>query len=117
MSNPDPTEALFEELAARGREPLLANGRGKIRIDLKRGGKTVRWLVTIDRGAVEVSRRNARADCVVRADKTLFDGIARGEVNALAAILRGVLSVEGDLQLFAFFQRVFPGPSREKATA
>ena len=65
--------------------------------------------------AYYLDRRNARADCVLRTDKALFDGIARGEVNAMAAILRGELAFEGDVQLLVLFQRLFPGPSRTKA--
>jgi putative sterol carrier protein len=71
----------------------------------------VRWLITITKGDVALSHRNAKADCVVRADRALFDGIANGEANAMAAFLRGAIDVEGDRGLLLAFQRVFPGPA------
>ena len=67
-----------------------------MRFDLEDGKETERWLVAVVKGDVAVSRKNAAADCVVRADKALFDGIASGEANAMAALLRGAMSVEGD---------------------
>ena len=38
------------------------------------------------------------------------DRIAGGEVNAMAAILRGAITVEGDPALLLMFQRLLPGP-------
>jgi hypothetical protein len=110
QTSSDPTAEFFDRLAARGHEPMLALGTGSIRFDLVAGKRTERWLLTIDRGDVSVSRRNARAMCVVRTEKKLFDGIVRGEVNALAALLRGALTTEGDPELLMRFQRIFPGP-------
>lgn len=106
----DPAEKFFDELASRGHEPLLAQARGSARFDLVNGGRTARWLVTVDRGDITVSRRNSRADCVVRASKALFDRIASGNANAMAAFLRGDLVVEGDPELLLLIQRLFPGP-------
>ena len=61
-------------LAARGHEPALAKITGTIRFDLSDGGaRPVRWLITITKGDVALSHRNAKADCVVRADQALFD--------------------------------------------
>jgi putative sterol carrier protein len=106
---PDATAEFFEELAARGHDPRLNKVRGTMRFDLTNGKRRTRWLVTIDRGDIAVSHRNGKADCVVRAEKAVFDGIAGGEVNAFAAVLRGVLSVEGDREMLVYFQRLFPG--------
>ncbi len=66
--------------------------------------------MTIDKGDVSVSRRNAAADATVRATKELFDGLASGEVNTMAAVLRGAVEFEGDPELLVLFQRLFPGP-------
>jgi putative sterol carrier protein len=106
----DATTAFFEDLNTRGHEPLLENATGTVRVDLSNGKRTEHWLVTIKRGDVTVSKRNARADCVARGDRTTFDGIVRGEVNAAAALLRGTMEVEGDPWLLVLFQRLFPGP-------
>jgi putative sterol carrier protein len=100
----------FDELQRRGHEPALEKERGLLRFDLRNGGKTARWLVSVDRGDVNVSHKSSRADCVVRMDQALFDRIVNGEANAIAALLRGAFEAEGDLSLLAAFQRLFPGP-------
>ena len=70
----DATAEFFDELGRRGHEPLLEKAAcASTSCD---GQKTDRWLVSIDKGDVAVSRRNAPADCVVAADKALFDGLA-----------------------------------------
>ena len=107
----DATTEFFESLSGRGHEPLLGNARGTLRIELADGKKAERWLVSVDRGDVAVSHRNGKADCIVRADRAVFDGLARGEVNAVAAFLRGAIAVEGDSQLLVLFQRLFPSPA------
>ncbi len=107
----DPVVDFFEELGARGSEPLLHRASGTLRFDLEHGKKREHWLVTVDKGAVAVSRRNVKADCIVRMDRALFADIVRGRANAIAALLRGVVGVEGDLELLMLFQRLFPGPA------
>jgi len=107
----DATAEFFQKLAGRGHEPLLEKGTGTIRFDLVASKRTDRWLVTLDRGDVSVSHKNATADCVVRAERTLFDAMATGEVNGMAAYLRGELTLEGDPELLVLIQRVLPGPA------
>jgi putative sterol carrier protein len=113
------TAAFFEELGQRGHEPLLGRITGTMRFDLEHGHGVDRWFVAIDKGDVKISHKNARADTVVRADRELFDGISTGRVNAMAAMLRNVISVEGDLDKLMVFQRLFPGPplSRKRQPA
>lgn len=111
----DPTTDFFQELATRGHEPGLEKVTGTLRFDLLNGKRTARWLVAIQKGEIDVSHKNAKADCVVRADKTLFDGIAAGEVNAFAAALRGLIDIEGSPELLVLFQRLFPGPPRSRS--
>jgi putative sterol carrier protein len=109
-ANADATARFFEKLAERGHEPLLEKVKGTVRFDLVGGERVERWLVTVDRGDITISRRNAAADCVVRAERALFERIAAGETNTMAAMLRGEVAVEGDLELAASFQRLLPGP-------
>jgi putative sterol carrier protein len=115
----DTTMQFFEALGRRGHEPMLEKVRASMRFDLANGGRTERWLVSVDKGDIAVSRRNARADCVVRVDRTLFEGLASGRVNAMAALLRGAIGVEGDPQLIVLFQRLLPSPpgSRDPRTS
>jgi putative sterol carrier protein len=111
----DTTTAFFQALEARGHAPRLEKVTGTFRFDLTNGKRKERWLVTVDKGDIDVSHRNAKADCVVRADKKVFEGIVTGKVNAFAAVLRGTLKVEGDAELMALFQRVLPAPPRRSS--
>ena len=106
----DATTAFFDRLAEREHEPLLASTSGTLRFELRNGRRTHYWYVAIEKGDITVSRENAEADAVVRADKSLFDGLATGRVNAMAATLRGALHASGNLGLVMSFQRLFPGP-------
>ena len=110
----DSTAEFFQELGRRGHEPLLEKATGIVRFDLVDGRRTERWLVTLDRGDVSVSRKNAAADCIVRGDRSLFEAMATGEANAMAAYLRGELTLEGDPELLVLFQRVLPGPPKRR---
>ena len=120
MTRPTTATEFFEELAERGHEPLLDGTTGTLRLDIQDGKRVEHWFVAINRGDVKVSHDDAKADAVVRADRALFDGLASGKINAMAAFLRGVIEPRGDLGLVIAFQRLFPGPpssSRKAATA
>jgi putative sterol carrier protein len=110
----DPTAEFFDELAQRGHEPLLRKASGSVRFDIADGKKIDRRFVVIDKGTITVSRRNTAADGVLRADRAFFDRIATGRVNAVAAVLRGELVIEGDWRLLVLVQRLFPGPPRSR---
>jgi SCP-2 sterol transfer family len=110
----DATEEFFTELGGRGHEPLLRGASGTVRFDLREGRRTEHWLVTIKKGDIAVSRQNLRADCVVTADRALFEEVASGKSNAMAAVLRGAIGVEGEVHLIVPFQRLFPGPRRSR---
>ena len=112
----DATSQFFDDLAQRGHNPMLEKVSATMRFDIRDGDRTERWLVTIDKGDVAVSRRNAKADCVLSAERQVFDGLAGGEVNAMAALLRGAIAVEGDPQLSVLFQRLLPGPPSSLAS-
>jgi putative sterol carrier protein len=105
----DATAEFFADLASRGHEPALRKTTGTIRFDLT-GERTTRWLVSIAKGDVAVSRKSGRADCVVRVDRELFQNIASGQANMLTGVLRGAIAIEGDPALLLSFQHLFPGP-------
>jgi putative sterol carrier protein len=107
----DPTSAFFDGLRQRDREPALARKSGVVRIDVDDNGRSERWFVAIDDGTIEVSKRNRAADSTVRVGKELFDRIVTGKANAVTAMLRGEMSLEGDWNLLIVFQRLFPSPS------
>jgi putative sterol carrier protein len=107
------TTEFLEGLAQRGHEPLLETTTGTLRLDLlKNGAQKERWLLSFDKGEVAVSHKSGATDCTIRAPEALFDGVSRGEVNPLAAVLRGEMSIEGDSRLLVRFQRLLPSPPR-----
>jgi putative sterol carrier protein len=108
------TERFFAELAQRGHEPLLRKARGTIRFEIVDGKKVDRRTVTVDRGDITVSRRNVSGDGVIRVDKAVFERLASGRSNPIAAVLRNELAVQGDWRLLVLLQRLFPGPPKTR---
>ena len=106
----DPTGEFFRELATRGYNPLLGRASGTIRFDLAHGDRVEHWYVTVKKGDVTVSHKNVKADAVLSGEKELFDRLATGRENAMAALLRGEIAPQGDITLMLSFGRVFPGP-------
>lgn len=113
----DATARFFADLAARGDEPLLRKASGSMRFDVVSGRKTRRWLVSVDKGAVRVEDGGAEATCVIRAEQAVFDKIATGRLNAVAAVLRGDVVVAGDWRMLVRLQRLFPSPPRRRRRA
>jgi putative sterol carrier protein len=114
MKPPDAIPEFFEELRRREHEPLLAKVTGRVRFDLIEAGRPDRWVVVVDKGDTTVLHNGGPADCTIRADRTLFEGLCRGEENAIAAVLRGALVCTGNIELLFAIQRIFPGPPRER---
>jgi SCP-2 sterol transfer family len=108
------TGAFFEALGERGHVPLLEKISGTVRFEIVDGKRVERWLLAVDKGDVAVSRKNVRADCTLRADKAVFDRVASGKMNAMAATLRGDIAINGDSELLVPFQRLLPGPPRRR---
>jgi putative sterol carrier protein len=106
----DAAAQFFEGLAMRAKEPLLHNTSGSIRIDLLDEGRVDHFHVMVDEGSVNLSRRNTRADTIVRSDRALFNKMAEGKMNPFAAFLRGLFVIEGDPSLMSSLARLFPGP-------
>lgn len=103
----DPTSMFFERLEECGAESRAGRVRGTVRVEVEDGE---RWCVTFDRGALGVSRDVLDAECVVRTDRATLDGMVEGRVNATAALLRGLVQAEGDVELLIYLQRFFPSP-------
>ena len=111
----DPTAAFFAELAARSHESLLRKASGVTRFDIADGRRVRRWYLEVDKGDISVgTKARASTTCVIRADKAVFDRIAAGKLNAVAAVLRGDLAIDGDWRLLVRLQRLFPSPPRRR---
>jgi putative sterol carrier protein len=112
----DPTAAFLEQLAQRGQDPLLEKASGTVRLELVGGKRVDTWLVTVEHGRLAVANEDRPADLTMRAEKAVFDGLASGKVNPVAALLRGALTIEGDWELAVLIQRLFPGPPAKRAS-
>jgi putative sterol carrier protein len=111
----DAVQEFFQELESKGHQPLLAKVKGSVRFDLvEDNGATDHWLVAVDLGDFTIAHGTANANCIMRADKALFEQLISGEENAIAATLRGALICTGNVELLFAIQRIFPGPSNQR---
>ncbi len=99
-------ERFFEELGT-AKVRLLQNTSGTVLVEIRGGARAERWYLTIHRGEVSVARSGRDPDCVIRTDKETFESILSGRLNAMAALLRGLLEVEGKVSLLAALQALF----------
>ena len=118
----DSSRAFFDWLNEQAFDPRLGRARGTLRFDVRDKSRRVeQWVVSLDRGAVQVSQGDGAADCVVRLDRPVLDGIVDGTVNPTAAFLRGVIGATGNFDLLLHLQRLFPAGAdehrRRRATA
>lgn len=111
----DPIAEFFAELGRRGHEPLLEKAKGSARFEVTDGRRIERWRVTIDKGDLGVSRRNAAADCILRLDRSSFERAVAGKLNLMAAVLRGEVGIGGDVRLLVLLRRLFLKPPRRRS--
>ena len=107
----DPISEFFASLAAPGYIETFAGESATLRFDVTTGTKMQHWYLTISNGSVAVSRDNSPADAIVKIERPYLEDIVRGRLNAQAAMLRQVLTVEGSMAALMMFQRCLPGPS------
>ena len=108
-----PTGEFFSDLAERDPDPPLTGGERTLRVDLESAeAGPEHWMVTAGGGAVVTSRRDARADTVIKAPRHVFDDIVTGRQNATTAVLRGLIEIHGDPGLLMWLERQCPGPAR-----
>ena len=115
-AKPPGMAGFLRALEQRGHEPALDRTNGTVRFDLDRNGRAEHWFLEIRRGTFALSRGAGAADCVVRGTADVMDDIASGRTNALTAMLRGELSLEGDRRLIVRVQRLFPEPIGRRTT-
>ena len=110
-SGADPISEFFASLAAPGHIATFAGESATLRFDVTSGSKLQHWYVAINNGNVAVTSDDSAADAVVRIERHYLEGIVTGQLNAQAATLRQVLTVEGNMAALLMFQRCLPGPS------
>jgi len=107
----DPTARLFERISRLGRVDALAEVEGRLRFDIHEGDRVEHRAIIVHRGQISVAQEVEDPDCVVDADKELFDRMAAGQSNAMAALLRGDMMVTGNVRLLVLLERLLPGPA------
>src|SRR3954449_6085871 len=90
----DLTTEFFERLVGTP-QPLLSRITTTVRVDLEEGKAVQHWYLDIKGGKVSTTRRKAKADAVLHMDHGLFQRLVTGRANAMASVLRGLITVEG----------------------
>jgi SCP-2 sterol transfer family len=103
----DPSEAFFDKLRVVGRIPALARVSGTLRLELANGRHTEKTQITVHRGHVTVGPASGRADCMVAAQRKVWDALVTGEAQPLTAYLRGALAAAGDAGMLVAMRRLF----------
>jgi len=106
----DPISEFFENLAEPGRIATFEGQSATLRFDIIDGERIEQWHVTVSDGDVSVARGKRPADAIVRCQRPHCEAIVTGRLNAQAAMLRGLLTIEGSVAALMMFQRCLPGP-------
>jgi putative sterol carrier protein len=102
------TRQFFTALEA---QPALPGRQtGVLRIDLADGERTEHWYLDIRKSDVRASHKGATPDCTVSTDLATFEAIVDGRMNAMAAVLRGAIQIEGRFPLIIALQAFMAGP-------
>ena len=105
----DDMRYLLEAVEARSLAHPLVGLSGVIRLDVRDGDSTEHYFLTVSKGTVTVGGADREPDCVLTGDAATFQAIMGGEANAMAAVLRGAVDVQGKVILMTAVQRLFPG--------
>ncbi len=106
----EPTRDFFTRLAEQ-HQPLLEGLTGVLRFDLADGERTEHWYLAIRKGDITVSHNGPEPDCMVSTELATFEAIVTGKMNAMAAVLRGAVEIEGRFALMTAVQRFFAAPA------
>jgi hypothetical protein len=106
----DPISEFFASLAAPGCIATFAGESATLRFDVSSDSKMQHWYAAISNGNVVVTHDNSPADAIVQIERPYLEDIVTGRLNAQAAMLRQVLTVEGSMAALMMFQRCLPGP-------
>jgi putative sterol carrier protein len=105
-----PIEQFFADLSADGHVATFERESATLRFDISDDADLERWYLAVADGDVAVTRQDAAADAIVRVRRPHFEAIVTGQLNAQAALLRGLLTCEGSMAAVMMFQRALPGP-------
>ncbi len=100
----------FDQLAKLPDKSIFRGHTGTIAFDLATDGRVEHWYAVIGESSCSGGPGDAPADARIQLTKDLFKRIVTGRTNAMAAVLRGAMAVEGDVSLAMSFDRIFPGP-------
>jgi hypothetical protein len=106
----DPVSRFFAELARPGHLATFEGESATLRFEVLDGERVDKWYVAVTNGDVAVTRKNGQSDVVARIKRPDFEAMVTGRMNAQAALLRGLVSFEGDIGALMMFQRCLPGP-------
>jgi len=107
----DPITQFFDDLARPGHLATFEAESATIRLDVPATDARVeRWFITIHDGDVSVTHNRGPADAVVTIGRPAAVQMVTGRLNAQAAMLRGLLTLEGSMAACMMFQRCLPGP-------
>ena len=106
----DPISQFFDDLARPGHLATFESESATIRFDVPDDARAERWFITIHDGDVSVSHNRGPADAVLTLERPAAEQMVAGRLNAQAAVLRGLLTCEGNMAACIMFQRCLPGP-------
>jgi putative sterol carrier protein len=106
----DVAEQFLSSLARSGFQPLLQKTTGSLAVRLLDGSEVDEWMLSVDEGEVSARHGAGNADATLTVERSLFAQMVKGRANAMAAVLRGEVTIVGDLDLLMAVQRMFPGP-------
>ncbi|MEU4570456.1 glycogen debranching N-terminal domain-containing protein [Micromonospora sp. NPDC023956] len=112
----DRIDRFFAGLAESAPGRLPPAPHGSIRFDVVDvDGEATVWFAHVRAGQVRVDRAGGRVDCVVEIRPEMFVRLLDGKDHVVAMLLRGVLSVEGDLSLLLTFRCLLPPGTADSA--
>jgi hypothetical protein len=111
LTEDDFIDAFFDELTHRGYDPLLARLSTVGRFEACDRGRTDQWIVTVRDGRASMTPQERNIGWVLRADRSVFNQLIRGEVSALESLMRGAISITliDESQRFSLLTRLFAG--------
>ncbi|WP_442930631.1 glycogen debranching N-terminal domain-containing protein [Micromonospora sp. NBC_00421] len=110
-------EEFFVGLTADRPGRLPTAPTGLLRFDVVADdGETATWFVRFADGRARVTRTGDHPDCTVEIRPEAFVRLLAGRDNTVAMLLRGDVSVAGDLALLFTFRRLLPVPADSAGT-